>query len=311
VTRRTGLAVLFVAAFGVLTASAGVAADASTCRGAAARDPENPCFNATRSVSPTLARAAQESSSPCRPTTQKPEPICTFGAPVSKARDHIALIGDSHALHWRAALEVVARAERWQGHSITAPGCFFSTAVEVMFVGAREMCVAWFDATRRWLAAHREIHTVFVSQNADTPIDVPAGESMIERKVEGFRAAWSALPKNVRRVIVIRDTPASSAATQDCLKRVIAARRQRPGTACAFDRSTAVRQDIAVTAVLRARSKRYRHVDLTRFFCGPRLCYPVIGSTLVSRDTYGHLTREYAQSLGPYLLDKVRGALAG
>jgi len=310
-TARTGFAVLLVAALGVVTVPAGIAAKPSTCRGAAARDPDNPCFNATRSVSPTLAAADLQTSSPCRPTTQKPEPICTFGVPAAKARDHIALIGDSHALHWRAALDVVANAERWEGHSITAPGCFFSTAVEVMFVGAREMCVAWFDATRRWLAAHREIHTVFVSQNADTPIDVPAGENVTDRKVEGFRAAWSALPRNVRRVIVIRDTPASGAATLDCLKRAIAARKQRPGPACAFDRATAVRKDYAVSAVMRARSTRYRYVDLTRFFCGSRACYPVIGGTLVSRDVYGHLTLEYARSLGPYLLDKVRRALAG
>lgn len=60
-----------------------------------------------------------------------------------------------------------------------------------------------------------------------------------------------------------------------------------------------MRKDIAVATVLRVRSKRYRFVDLTRFFCGPRLCYPVIGGTLVSRDTYGHLTREYARSLEP------------
>lgn len=231
--------------------------------------------------------------------------------PASKVRDHIALIGDSHALHWRAALDVVANAERWEGHSITAPGCFFSTAVKVMFVGAREMCVAWFDATRRWLAAHREIHTVFVSQNADTPIDVPAGEDAADRKVEGFRAAWSALPRNVRRVVVIRDTPASSATTLGCLKRTIAAHEQRPGAACAFDRATAVRKDLAVSAVLRTRSPRFRYVDLTRFFCGSSECYPVIGGTLVWRDVYGHLTLEYARSLGPYLLAKVRRALAG
>ena len=135
---------------------------------------------------------------------------------------------------------------------------------------------------------------------------------MIERKVEGFRAAWSALPKNVRRL----DRHPRHAGLERWPRRIASSARsqparQRPGTACAFDRSTAVRKDIAVAAVLRARSTRYRYVDLTRFFCGPRVCYPVIGGTLVSRDTYGHLTREYAQSLGPYLLDKVRGALAG
>jgi hypothetical protein len=302
------VAVILVAALGAVAAPSGAAPKASKCHGAAARDPKHPCFNPTRSVSPTLAHAADELGSRCALTTQKPEPICRFGTPAASATDHVALIGDSHALHWRAALDVVARHERWQAYSITVPGCLFSTAVDVMFEGAREPCVAWFRAARRWLAHHHEIHTVFVSQNSDTPIVLKPGENMIDRKVEGFRRAWSALPKSVTRLVVIRDTPTSNATALACLKRVIAAHTQRPGPTCAFARSAAIRKDAAVATILRLRSKRFRYVDLTRFFCAARLCYPVIGGTLVFRDIYGHMTREYSQSLGPYLLRRVRRA---
>jgi hypothetical protein len=52
--------------------------------------------------------------------------------------------------------------------------------------------------------------------------------------------------------------------------------------------------------VRRLRSPRVRVLDLTPFFCDPRLCYPVIGGVLVYKDTT-HLTGLYARTLAPYL----------
>ena len=42
-------------------------------------------------------------------------------------------------------------------------------------------------------------------------------------------------------------------------------------------------------------------VDLTRFMCDRRRCYPVVGGALVHRDV-GHMTRTFATTLAPYLL---------
>jgi hypothetical protein len=43
-----------------------------------------------------------------------------------EAREHVALLGDSHAAHWRAALAVVARRRGWHGLSVTRTSCAFS-----------------------------------------------------------------------------------------------------------------------------------------------------------------------------------------
>jgi len=298
-----------VAAMSILTVGSSAAATPS-CFGAAARDPKRPCFNPTRTVSPKLADLDRQPNSPCAPTNQKPEPVCTFGTPAAKAKGHIALIGDSHAVHWRAALDVVTRTKRWQGHSITAPGCFFSAAVDAMYEGAREPCKSWYRSALAWFADHPEVSTVFVSQNADTPIVVGAGETSLDVKIAGFRRAWQTLPKTVKHVIVLRDTPVSSQATFDCVRRVIRAGKQRPGPVCALSRSVAMKKDAAVSAVLRLRSKRYQYIDLTRFFCGPRSCYPVIGGAMVNRDIFGHITLAYSRTLGPYVFRKVRWLMA-
>jgi len=295
----------------VAGAGAGTAPATPACFGAAARDARHPCFNPTRSVTPALKDADVVAASPCAATRQEPEPVCTFGAHAVKARGHFALIGDSHALHWRAALDVVAQANRWQGHSITTPACFYSEAVTALVAGLRESCVPWYRSARKWFRRHPEISTVFVSQNAPTPVDVAPGQTALGIKVDGFRRAWKGLPRTVKHVVVIRDTPVIADGTVACVRHVLAVGRQRPGPACPTPRAVAFadREDAAVAAAQAIGSKRYRYVDLTDFFCNRRECYPVIGGVLVHRDA-DHITPLYAQTLGPFLLRKVRFLMA-
>src|SRR4051794_8568611 len=85
------------------------------CFGAASRDPEHPCSNPALKlrVVPKPASAQNRPNAPCTLTATKPMNVCDFGVPRSKATDTIALVGDSHASHWRAALAVVARDKGW------------------------------------------------------------------------------------------------------------------------------------------------------------------------------------------------------
>ena len=48
---------------------------------------------------------------------------CAFGAAT---RGTFALIGDSHAAHWRPTVAVVARRLGWRGIAISRNGCAFS-----------------------------------------------------------------------------------------------------------------------------------------------------------------------------------------
>ncbi len=294
---------------GAVVTDPAAAASKRSCFGAAARDVKHPCTNRTRSVSPKLSDRFRRAASPCDPVKAPFEAVCTFGAPAAAAKRTIALVGDSHALHWRGALDVVADAKRWQGYSLTAPGCFFSAAVDDLPVGLREPCRPWYRAVQRWLARHPRISTVFVSQSAPTPVVVPRGRTYGQVKISGFRRAWRALPRTVRQIVVIRDAPRTTSATFACVQRVLKAGRERPGIACARSRSAALRWDTAVSAARGLRSKRYRWIDMTRYFCGSKRCYPVIGGALVHRDS-DHITEAYARTLGPFLLRRVRALTA-
>jgi hypothetical protein len=289
-----------VATAGVVTISTGVSSAAGTCFGAAARDPLRPCFNASIAVAPAVAHRDDVPESRCTLTPEEPSPVCAFGVSRARARGTVALVGDSHALHWRAAIDVVARHHHWRAYSVTAPGCLFSEAVERMGAGAREFCIPWYRAALRWLKRHPEVSTVFVSQNATTPIGLASDETNFAVKTAGFRATWRGLPRTVKHVVVLRDTPDPDDATFGCVNAAIAAGR-RPGPACPTPRAVAMHSDLAVATTRALRSRRYEAIDLTNFFCGPKNCYPAIGGLLVYRDVLGHMTIAFSTSLGHYV----------
>ncbi|MGH2943784.1 MAG: SGNH hydrolase domain-containing protein, partial [Solirubrobacteraceae bacterium] len=271
-----------------------------------------PCSNPTLSVFPTVEEidADYVPGSPCRPVAGDPAPICAFGVSRAKARRHFALIGDSHALHWRRAVDVVALAERWRGFSITTAACPFSAAVDQLPQGLRALCQAWYRSALEWFDDHPEVSTVLVSAFAPLPVEVRGvpsggGREVVRIKVAGYRRAWRALPRTVKHVVVVRDVPMTSQATFDCVQRVIAEGTRPPGPACTESRAYALRWDTAVSAARTLRSRRYQSVDLTGFFCR-RSCDPVIGGARVYRDPFGHITTAYSRTLGPYLHRKVR-----
>ena len=304
--RRRLLAVLALA-LGLAAGATIAPAAAPRCFGAAARDRVRPCSNPTKTMVPSFDDRDVHSISPCVevPVRQVGIGACAFGVSAARAADTVALVGDSHAQHWRGAMKVVAQALHWHGMSVTTGRCFFSAAVEHFLPDARERCTQWYRSVSGWFGDHPEVHTVFVSQNATTPVAVGPGETYFGIKFDGFRRAWTSLPKTVRHVVVIHDVPTSTNHTFDCVRDTVAAGETRPGPACPLPRSAALTWDTAISTVRRLHSGRYRSVDLTEFFCGRRSCYLVVGGVLVNSDL-DHITGEFSRSLGPYLLRKIR-----
>lgn len=295
------------AAAGACAAGTAVSAGAPPeCFGAAARDPKRPCTNPTLSVTPAPDAVDREPGVNCRKPDAEPPAGCRFGAPAATAKRRFALVGDSHVYHWRAALDIVGKVKRWHGVSVWTGACYFSDAVRHFPVGAAPHCRTWYRDVRRWFRAHPEISTVFVTQRSHTEIVAPSATAAHRIKVAAFERTWKALPPTVRYVIVLRDGPRSTPAALECVRREVAAARRAPGPACAVSRRAALSRDAALDAAKRLRGPRYRHIDLTHYFCGRRTCEPVIGGVLVNRDTYGHITQTYARTLVPYLLRRLR-----
>lgn len=207
-------------------------ASGEPCLGAAARDPENqPCINPRLrlTVSPLpldLEKLAETTLKPgrCpRPISGYPSisRICNFGVPSARAKDHLAIIGDSHSLHWRPALRAAANKRRWNIVSTSLLGCPFNTKIPRRRELNPEECVAWKRAIPGWLAGQPKVDTLIVAQLSQ-PLK---GKAIFERDVAGYQQTWRTLPPSIKTIIVIRDNPRAGKETVDCIERAIADRR--------------------------------------------------------------------------------------
>jgi SGNH domain (fused to AT3 domains) len=264
------------------------------CFGAASR---NHCSNPRLrlAVVPTPAAAKRGANAFCASGSRVGlVGVCTFGVSEELASTSVALVGDSHAQHWRGALEVVAQAKHWHGLSITRSGCPLTRAQPILpGKVASQKCREWNNEVQAWFERHPEVSTVVMSAHA--------GAKTTGGTQAGYRAAWHALPPSVKHIVVIHDTP-SIGKVGRCIQRAIA-KRKRAGLACAVPRSRGLHRDEHYLAARGMGGTRVRTIDMTRFFCGG-VCPPVIGGALVYKDGT-HMTRIFAGTLGQFLLKRI------
>ncbi len=280
------------------------------CFGAASRDPVTPCRNKrlSKMVRPRPIDALLEPNSDCKLGERSGElNPCTFGVDPAEATETIALIGDSHAAHWRAAIDAVVAEKRWHGISFTKAGCPLSTAVSDIPEPGKTKCVKWKRQLFRWFEDHPEVTTVITSNHTGGKVVGAKGRDY-QAHVEGYTKALAKLPASVERILSIRDVPRNTRNSMDCVARAIR-KKIAAGPKCAVPRRFALKPDPAVVAAERSDPRRVQLIDMTRFMCSERLCLPVIGGALVHKDET-HLTRVFATTLGPYLLRHVDRALA-
>jgi hypothetical protein len=284
----------------VLVASPAHARPVPKCFGAAARDPEHPCTNPRLrlTVVPTPDQAPLIPNIDCeRVSVTEAMATCAFGPPEGEP---VALVGDSHAQHWRPAVGVVARLRGWRVFDITVPHCLLTTTPSGIGPPFPTLCPQWDADVIAWLTAHPEIRTIILSANALQPITAPAGASRYETRVSGLLARLALLPPSVTSLIVIRDTPRIRLRTHDCVRRAMLDGRPA-GRACALPRKLALPRDPLVAAAQLQTARAAHVVDLTDHFCNARKCFPVVGGVLVHRDVDSHITKLFALTLGPYL----------
>jgi hypothetical protein len=277
-----------------------------TCIGAATLDRATGCVDRLTTVYPSVTGERYEAPAPCRPIREaRAASACVLGASTSKARMQFALIGDSHTFAWAAALGELGREHGWRGTVFTGPGCVMSEAVVEMGSIVRAPCLAAYRETMRWLRRHPEIDVVITTAEVDKGLPGPAA-TIESRKLRGFRQTFKHMPRNVQRVIVLRDTPNATPAQFTCLDRVVRAALAPAGPQCALPRRQALAvPDAAVNAAASLHSARYQAIDLTDLMCSPGACYPALGGVLLNFDVGGHMSLAFARTLKPQLLRRL------
>jgi hypothetical protein len=226
VSARRLAALLSLAALAAAATEGAQGAPASVkpprCFGAASRDPRHPCHNPKldRTVTPRPSEAQLAPNAPCTPKPRSYPYECAFGVAADAAKHTIALIGDSHASHWRAAINPIAEAEHWHGVSLTRTGCPLSSATPVLREPLQSQCVKWKKVVVRWLGAHHDVSTVIVSEHRVHVVH-PDGQDPLPTEIAGYRQMWNSLPATVRHVVVIRDTPVNRVSTFSCVQKAM------------------------------------------------------------------------------------------
>jgi peptidoglycan/LPS O-acetylase OafA/YrhL len=266
----------------------------SPCFGAAAMENRAKCPEALTALpmaTITVADAPWAPEPGCRGIGSNPSVLtCYWGK--GKPSRVVALVGDSHAEHWRGALHRIAKAKNWQIIEMFAGGCPATYASSVIF----ERRARDGDACRNWttkataklktLAPDDIITTAYVQQNVFEPAGSgPAGFERVWRQWLGFS-----------RVTVLRDIPTTADHNgPQCL----AINAGNPQT-CSNPRSKVLIDDDMMRA---ARSMRHEVnlVDLSDYFCDARRCYAVIGAASVYYD-YDHMSMQFSSTLASALL---------
>lgn len=274
------------------------------CFGAASRDPARRCENPAlrNSVDPPPERAKIESGSFCDAIERtRLITACGFGTMPDDAGQTFALIGDSHAANMKSALAVLTLAKRWRGISIFRAGCPLTLGAPILPSPQRSrQCRDWNRQVVSWLGNHREVKTVFLSAHAGARVKRKRGRSAKHSAQAGYRDLIRTLRRMRRRVVIIRDPPASTNRLLQCASRAMASGR-RSQTTCTRPRSASLLPDPLVDAGRSLRSSKVTLIDLTRQFCDSRRCFTVIGGALVRHDE-SHLTQAFAVTLGPFIL---------
>ena len=278
------------------------------CFGAAAHDRRRRCHNRAldRVAHPRPADAYVWPSSRCVPLPQwrsgafRP---CGFGVPASAARATVLLAGDSHAGHWRAALEVVAQARGWHGVDVTRPGCPFSIQIPGSPSLGPAACAQLHRRTLDWLAAHPHVKRLFVSDWAEPPGRPQGGIGGYGGGAGAFGAMLDVVPSSVAAIDVLRDIPATTLRSIDCVEARLRRHRRLRG-ACGAPRSRVLTADPGAAAAVGR--LRVHAIDLTRLFCSRSTCYPVLGGAYVYKDET-HMNAAFGVTLGPYLLRALDG----
>lgn len=278
------------------------------CTGALATAPGASAACANRAVrllgpAPELIEATQRAM-PCRREHRSGElTICDGGSPAESARATVMLIGDSHSLTMRPALDLVARHNGWRLLFAYGAGC--QTAARPKEGPTAEKCRVWMEELTEYVGKRRGgIDVLFTMQSGGRTLE-GAPKDPTDFNVAAFDEQWDRFQENVGQLVVIRDTPKLSDTLMSCIARHEIAESKQ---ACSRPRQYALPPDYSALAASRDDDPRTQVVELTDIFCGKVRCYPIIGNFIAYRDAV-HLHSAFAPTLAVPLDDAIAKVL--
>jgi peptidoglycan/LPS O-acetylase OafA/YrhL len=216
---------------------------------------------------------------------------CTYGDPRSDVT--IAVVGNSHVTHWLPALDLAGRERGWKVVLVTKNDCRLRSHPEGGSDDAVRACDQWNE---KLPAVIHELAPRYVFTAASRR------EGSDEIVPDDYPKAWARLVPDPTQVIAVRGTPRFTFDVATCVDLHGAASAK-----CEAPRALALGES---GRDLRAQVERSgaSYVDLTRYFCDERRCFPTAGNVLIYRD-HNHLTPSYVRTMKDAIADEVEAAM--
>lgn len=213
---------------------------------------------------------------------------CSYGS-ESPQRPTVALVGDSHAVHWFPTFERLADQGAIYFVGIAKSSC--ALALEPIYDANQRRpygeCAEWSQHVVDWLGELKP-DLVIISQSSNHVVRPGAAVEQTEEMAAAQRSAFTRLQSYNIPVAAIRPTPWLAQVPADCLLETL-----NWASTCATPARSAIRPD-ALTAS--AAALNLPIIETQQWFCLNDECPPVIGGVIVYRDRH-HLTATYARTL--------------
>lgn len=221
---------------------------------------------------------------------------CEFGAAENAAKRRIALLGDSHAGMWEAALAafVVPRGIRVQTYlasscAITADDRSLAYYLQPEY---REACRIWRRAAAAAIIADKRIDTVVISDNSYEHKIFNGADSWSEDDGRGIAEILRRFRAAGKRLVVIDDVPfLLFSLPDDCL-----ARTRTNNDPCTVDETQIPASTPLGRGVALMPPGEIDYLNFKDVFCDGVVCHTVIGGIPAYMDM-NHITAPFARSL--------------
>lgn len=219
---------------------------------------------------------------------------CNYGPDDALVK--IAIVGDSHAVHWLPALQALAEQDGIKVVGITKTSCNTSgLAPDHAKLGRPyDECAEWTRNVVAYLN-HENFDRIILSQS---PKHYVAGmrdkgsSANAQMIAEAMAKTWGGLKNGKEKLLLIRPTPWQRTLVRECVAQHPDAMDQ-----CTGERSTVLQRDAMVRL---AGITGYKIMDFTDLFCAGKHCPAVVGNVFVYRDAH-HITATYMRTIAPEL----------
>ncbi len=232
---------------------------------------------------------------------------CVFGPDDADASRTVAVFGDSHALHYVAALRKLAAVEGWRVKMIIRTGCppiaFDDAIVPLWDPSLIGTCREWARAAVEHIAADDEVDAVLfssISREYGHADGTPPAEQDIS---ESYMHTWEPIVEAGKQVLVLADTVfLQRGSVLECI-----ARAGATPDPCAADASIVLaKPDPMVTAADAMDDAEVSIFDPNAFICtDDGVCHAVVGGIPVFVD-HNHLLQAFAMTLASPIFEAMQ-----